>query len=320
MISPRTTERITEIAARLGYDGNAALRARLQRQRTIGLVLPSIHHSHYYGDASLLHDVLSDEGYKIVLACHHHDPELEEPIIRSLLEHPVDGLIQVPCTPGGIEQYLGEAPEIPVIELGAHSSSPSLDAVFIDERQGINELIDHLVELGHRRIAFLTGRQELHLIQTRASAFRLGVMRAGLNCEESPIIYGPASPSWFRQAVIKLLDAPHPPTALLLGNRQIAIGALLAFEETGVRVPEQLSAVALSDEDFYAISQPALTSFDYPFREMGMMAAQLLLERLHPRAESDHGPRIVQLSGQLRVRHSTAAPEKAAARRMVMSQ
>jgi LacI family transcriptional regulator len=317
MIPSGTQDRIIKLAQEMDYRGSA-MRHRLRPQRTIGLVVPSIRHANYYEDVSLLHDVLSDEGYRIILACHHHDPELDQQIVRSLIDHPIDGLIHVPCSPAGVEGYLGGATTFPVVELGVRSKSRHVDAVVIDERQGIRELVGHLLHLGHRRIAFLTGRQDLHLIQRRTRSFRNEIAKAGLSLRECPVVFGPASPPWFRQATLKLLNTADAPTALILGNRQIAVGSLMAFDEAGMRVPGQVSVAALTDEDFYSVSRPPLTSFDYPFREMGMMAAQLLLERLNPEADPDVEPRAVEFTGQLLRRRSTA-PARTTSRRAAIT-
>jgi len=306
-ISAKTRERVLETANRLGYHGTALLRATLQRQRTIGLVIPSIRNNHYYDDASLLHDLLSEEGYKIILSCHYNEIERDRQILTSLINHPVDGIIHTPCTPRGYEDVLALPIAIPIVELGARSSSQRADMICADEDGAIRELVEHLVGLGHTKIALFTGRKDLFHIRVRSDSFRLATANSGLHRRNCPIVYGPSSIQWFRDAMCDLLREHERPTAAILGNKPSLLGVLQATNEAGLSIPQDLSLVSFTSEDWHAVTTPALTSYVHPYQEMGMMAAQILKQRIEPGVSTDPEPRVIRFSGEIITRESTAA-------------
>lgn len=308
-ISLATRQRVAEVAKTLRYRGNATARSlRRGESRKIGLIIPNLHNSHYYHDASLLHDLLSHEGYRIILGCHNYDPEQDANILQSLIEHEVDGLIHVPCTLGGAEGVLGPDQGVPLVELGLRSNTEWANSVFSDEGPSFNELVEHLVQLGHKRIALITGREELHHIQVRSTLFHEAVARANLPTQFCPIHYGPASIQWAQDTTHAIVSGNDRATALIVANSPALVGVLLGLKDANKSIPKDVSVIALSSEDWYATSNPPLTAYEYPFREMGMMAAQILLTRLHPDADADPGPSVVGFTGRIIMRESTAAP------------
>lgn len=310
-ISALTRERVHEASKRLGYRGNALVRATLQRQKTIGLVIPSIRYSHYYDDTSLLHDVLSEQGYKIILSCHHNDVSRDKEILESLMRHPVDGIIHTPCTPNGYEDLVARPTPIPIVEIGTRTPSQRADVVSANEDAAIAELIHHLVELGHHRIALLTGRNDLYHVRRRAESFRVALRERGVDDTDCPVVFGPSNVQWFRETTRDLLNHSERMTAAIPTNKPALVGALLAAKERRLRIPEDMSILSFTAEDWHAAMSPAVSSFAHPFQEMGMMAAQILIQRIEPHAATDHDPRLVKFSGEIIERESTAPPPEA---------
>ena len=306
-ISDKTRERVKESAKRLGYSGNALLRATLQRQKTIGLVIPSIRNSHYYDDASLLHDVLSDDGYKIILSCHHNEVARDKSILESLIANPVDGIIHTPCTPNGYEDLLNLPTPIPIVELGSRSTSQRVDMICADEDAAVRELVDHLTALGHRRITLFTGRKDLYHIRVRSDSFRHAIADHELLKRDCAIVYGPSSIQWFREAMSELLGEANRPTAAILANKPALIGAMQAIRQVGLQVPSDMSIVSFTSEDWHTITTPALTTYVHPYQEMGMMAAQILMKRIEPGAGTEPEPRVIRFTGEIIQRESTGA-------------
>jgi LacI family transcriptional regulator len=307
-ISTSTRARVHEVAERLGYSGSALLRAKLQRQRTIGLVIPSIRSGHYYEDVSLLHDVLSDEGYKIILSCHHNDPNRDKAILESLIEHPVDGIIHTPCSPKGYEDLLTLPAPIPIVELGSRAPSQHADMICADEDAAIREIVEHFIELGHTRVALFTGRKDLYHIRVRTESFRHVLANGNLLKRDCPIVYGPSSIQWFRNAMAELLGEPNRPTAVVLGNKPSLIGVLQATDEAGLGIPRDISLVSFTNEDWHTVTNPPLSTYVHPYQEMGMMAAQILKQRFSLDENTDAEPRIIRFSGEIIERQSTSSP------------
>jgi LacI family transcriptional regulator len=307
-ISAATRGRVREIADQLGYSGSALLRATLQRQHTVGLVIPSIRSGHYYEDVSLLHDVLSDEGYKIILSCHHNDQARDREILQSLIAHPVDGIIHTPCTPHGFEDLLPGAPTIPIVELGSRMPSPEVDLICADEDGAIREIVEYLVGLGHRRIALFTGRKDLFHIRVRTDSFRAALNANSLLKRDCAIVYGPSSIHWFRNAMRELLTEENRPTAVVLGNKPSLVGVLQAANLAGLTLPRDLSLVSFTSEDWHTVTTPPLTTYLHPYQEMGMMAAQLLKQRFLRDEDADLTPKVIRFTGEIIERQSAAPP------------
>jgi LacI family transcriptional regulator len=308
-ISYATRARIEEVAVRLGYFDRAYRYSTKKGQSgVIGLVVPTISPTTRYEDASLLHDLLAHEGYRIMLCVNHQSAAEDGRLLRSLILQPVDGIIHVPCTPDGAEtHYKGDLP-VPVIELGARTSSKVLDTVSLDDSNAVSEIVNHLVRLNHRRIAMFTGPQELYQVQSCAEAFSWATNHYGLRKRECQTLFGAPSVQWARKEAMNLLDSPQRPTAMIAANNTSAIGILLAAKELGAAIPRDLSVVGFSEEDWHAITETPLTSYEHPVSEMGMMAAQLLLRRLRPAPGEDEEPRTVRFGGRLIQRGSTAPP------------
>lgn len=301
-----TRQRVAKAAEQVGYE-KASKSTLSPSGRLVGLVVPSIRNRHYYGDASLLHDVLLREGYKIILCCHENDADRDAQMLRSLVELPVTGIVHTPCTPAGAEGVFGGAIDIPIIELGTRSTSRRVDVVSTDEDAAMRDLVEHLVGLGHRRIALFTGRRTMFHIQVRASAFRTATGRAGLDERSCPVAYGPSSVDSFENQMEGFLGRPDAPTAAIVANKPGAIGVLLALKKVGRSVPEDFSLVGTTNEDWYAVTTPPITTYEHPFREMGMVAAELLLRRMTQPTNGRFEPNVVHFSGHLIARASTLA-------------
>ncbi|HVB06471.1 MAG TPA: LacI family DNA-binding transcriptional regulator [Acidimicrobiales bacterium] len=310
-VDPKTRRRIEAAATALGYRSNVLARAlRRHQSGTIGLVIPSLEKYNYAAAVRLLHDALSAEDYQLILCCHRDDPALELRALQSLADRQVDAIVHVPFDDAGAAALLQLAEPLPIVELYRRSRATDVDAVVGDDERGGHDLAEHVLAAGHRRIALVIGGAELSTTKGRVAGFSRAVREAGVSADDCPVFYGTSGLAWGQQVVDELLAAADPPTAIITGSTQIALGAMQQLVRAGAQIPRDVSFVAYSNADWCELMSPPVTTYEIPQPEMGLMAAQLLLNHLRPSIDHDLQPRTVSFSGRLLVRASVGAPRQ----------
>src|SRR5467141_1899571 len=301
-IPHRTQERIREAARELNYRPNFMARSlRAQRSFTIGVVVPEISEGYAALVMSGIEDHLLEEGYFYFVVSHRHRADLILEYPRLLQQRAVEGLIAVDttCQKGAL---------IPVVAVSGHREVEGVTNIVLDHALAARLAMEHLVQLGHRKIAFLKGQEfssdtEIRWESERGAAKELGLeineRLVGQLDSESP------SPEVGYGVTRKLLATGEAFTALFAFNDISAIGAIRALREAGRRVPEDASVVGVDDIQSAAFQNPALTTVRQPLREMGVIAAQILLRRINASAKTPY-PKTVTVEPELIVRESTA--------------
>jgi len=301
-IPHRTQERIRIAARELNYRPNFMARSlRAQRSFTIGVVVPEISEGYAALVMSGIEDHLLEEGYFYFVVSHRHRADLILEYPRLLQQRAVEGLIAVDttCQKGAL---------IPVVAVSAHREVEGVTNIVLDHALAAKLAMEHLVQLGHDKIAFLKGQEfssdtEIRWESERGAAKELGLeineRLVGQLDSESP------SPEVGYGVTRKLLATGEAFTALFAFNDISAIGAIRALREAGRRVPEDVSVVGFDDIQSAAFQNPALTTVRQPLREMGVIAAQILLRRINASAKTPY-PKTVTVEPELIVRESTA--------------
>ena len=169
--------------------------------------------------------------------------------------------------------------------------SANVDAVRCDSEQGAYEMTRYLLDLGHRRIALLTGPAGVSTAQDRVNGYRRALHEFGLNGSDDLVVYGEFAPASGYRMAQQVLDLPHRPTALFAANNFIAAGAYRAVRDAGLEIPADLTMVAFDDLPAGLAVEPFMTVIEQPAYEMGSRAAELLFARL-----SGHTPPNVRKS------------------------
>lgn len=306
-VSPALRERVLQAVERLGYRPHAVAKGlRTGRTGFLGLVIPDA------GDplASPLirgvQDAAAVAGYHIVLESAATKREREGAV--SILNRPgiLDGLIlDSSClTPESLE--LPVLRGIPLTFVGHRPEGWDADMVASDEVGGAMLAVRHLWELGHRRIGYLGTTKASPAARLRQESYHQAFAQHGLPWDERLVVeVAPSRYGGYRGAKTLLAALPRP-TALLAAGDALAIGALLALQEVGLRVPEEISMICCDGAPIADLTQPPLTTVAQPRYEVGARAAQMLVERLEGK-ESGPG-RTVLLMPHLVKRKSTAAP------------
>jgi LacI family transcriptional regulator len=315
-VAEPTRRRVVNAAKKAGYHPNALARAlRTEETNLVGLVVPDIRSSFFASAASILQKVLEENGYRVILCISHEDETIDRDYLLSLLELRVDGIVHVPCTPGGAKFIRDAGSFTPLVELNRHSYETIFDSFTADDRDGAFELTKYLIGLDHRRIAMIAGPKAISTTRDRASGFEEACSSA--NLDETVVRYGDFSSQSSFETVLELMNQPLPPTAIFASSNQLVIGALRACAELRLDIPRDVSLIGFDDAEWYSLCSPPLTTYSLPLEQMGMMAAQLLVSRMTSVPLRDTAPRRAthcRLSGRFIERGSCAAPSTSEAR------
>lgn len=309
-VRPETRRRVLEAVAKFDFRPNDLARSLLLKStRTVGLAIPDIANPYYPLISRGVEDVASAHGYTVVLGNTDRDAAKSERYIDTMLQKQVDGIILA----GGGTDFTRASERFArrgtrVVFIGR--PGPPWPSVRVPNTDAAAAAIEHLVGLGHRRIAFIGGAPALTSAQDRLEGYRRSVAAHGLDDDERLCARGDFTEAGGYRATAQLLALSRPPTAVFAANDRMAIGALAAAHDAGRRVPDDLSLVGFDDIPMASYLRPALTTVALPGYEMGAAAMRLLLEELAREPGADGGPPpAVALEAGLVVRDSTAPPQ-----------
>lgn len=291
-MGPETRERVSQAMAVLDYRPNATARGlRSQRTRALGLLLLD-------DDAKFLADPMTDmvmagagdvareDGYGMLIQSARFG-EIDDGLLRPLLESRVDGVIlYLSGEPSSRSTYIRRVEELgyPAIVFG-ESSHGGLPSVTAANYEGAFGLARHLLEKGHRRIAFAAARTSWPQIEDRYSGYRAALQEAGIEpARELQLFRGRWDAAGGAEMAEALFELRDPPTAVMAANDLLALGVMHAARTRGMRVPEDVAVSGFNDFDFAAFLDPPLTTASIPVYEMGRAAAASLVDQLEERA------------------------------------
>jgi DNA-binding LacI/PurR family transcriptional regulator len=303
LIPAATAQRIQQIARESGYTASAVARSLVTRKtQAIGVVVTSIADP-FNGDlVDGIEEVANQHGYSVILATSQADPEREVAVVRSFGERRVDGILVASSRVGSLYLPMLEELKIPIVLVNNQHGSDFTHSISVDNVDGAYRAARHLLDLGHRRIAYLGDRLGLHSDEDRFAGFRKALAESGTPLHQELVVYGDGKLEGAASAARELLRAGEQPTAVVCYNDVSALGLLRAAEERGIAVPGALSVTGFDDILYAALARPALTTVRQPRREMGRKATELLLETFG----GSPAEKAVVIGGELIVRHSTA--------------
>lgn len=302
VIPEHTKQRILDAARELKYRPNYFARSlRLQRTYTIGVITEQIGDPYGATIISGIEDALRGTDYLFLTMVHRHDPRVLKNYSEMLISRGVEGFIM-------IDTSLLEEPSLPTIAIAGHAEVRGVTNLILDQKLAARLALTHLLELGHRDIAFMKGQPT-----SSDSASRWAAITSA--CEELNIRVRPelvvqiqhdlATPQLGYPYAKELIERKIPFTALFAYNDLSAVGALWALREAGLRVPTDVSVIGFDDVQIAGYSEPPLTTIRQPLERMGQLAARSLIDRIEKRAE--YQSEIV-IQPELVVRASTGPP------------
>lgn len=307
LISAATRARIQRLAAEMGYSPDAGARGLVRgRTCTVGVVVTTIADPFSAEVVEGIEDVAYAHGYAVLLAASQDEPEREIVAVEMLRSQRVAAVIVTSSRVGALHQERLGAAGVPVILLNSHSRqlTPHTLSVRVDDVHGGRLATEHLLALGHRRIAHVLGPAGHSPSVDRLAGYRAALEDAGVPFDPALVFAGTGRPMGGEEALAALLALTDRPTAVFCYNDMTAVGLLRAARLAGLSVPGDLAVVGFDDIPFAAYTAPALTTIAQPKFEMGQRAMRMALS-LMAGAEGD-GARNVILAGRLVARESTA--------------
>jgi LacI family transcriptional regulator len=304
-VSVEAREQVLKAIAKLGYHPSDVARSlRTRRTLTIGLVIPDITNPYYGEMAQAVEEVSFQHGYTVILAHSSHLPERELRYSQVLRSKQVDGAIFLPVTPDLEALHVLHRAGIAVVVL--ERMVPGYPCIMADEHCAGFLATRHLLELGHRRIGCIAVAGDSTSSTARAEGYRAALVEAGILPARDLVVeceYGYVAGE---MAAHRFLQLSERPTAVVAHNDLMAIGAMKAFAEAGLKIPGDISVVGFDDIAAASYVQPPLTTIACPKRQMGQAAIELLLNLMQ--SEERVTPRPTKLAVELVVRGSTGRP------------
>jgi LacI family transcriptional regulator len=292
-----------------GYSTNRTARA-LSAGRTglIGVTLPMLHHSYFSIILAGAAEALYEHDMRMVLCPTQHEHEREVTLLERLMQGTTDGAMLILPEESGEElRGLHDHGYPFVIVDPRHPRNEEVPTVSAAHSSGAGEAVDHLLELGHRRIAAITGPRGWIATEDRLRGYHGALAAAGIMPDPELEVASNFETSGGARAAQALLELDRPPTAIFAFNDMMAIGAMQAVRARGLQVPDDISVIGFDDTFEAEIVVPALTTVRQPLAEMGRMGVSQLVRILHnQRIDALH----VEVETKLVVRDSTAAPRR----------
>jgi DNA-binding LacI/PurR family transcriptional regulator len=303
-IPPKTQERIRQAAQELNYRPNLMARSlRQKRSFTVGVMVPEISEGYAAMVMSGVEDYLLQEGYFYFVVSHRHRRDLIEEYPHLLQQRAVEGLIAV-------DTACSEQSTLPTVAISGHKEVRGVTNIVLDHNRAARVALEHLKKLGHTRIALVKGQDFSSDTEPRWHALLSVAAELGISVKDELIIQlesDSSSPEVGYQMSQSLLARNVPFTALFAFNDISAIGAIRSLRENGKRVPEDVSVIGFDDILSAAYQNPGLTTVRQPLRQMGLIAAETLLQRINGSGKGKHQKEIV-VQPELIIRQTTAPP------------
>ncbi len=307
-VSAATRSRVLAAVARLRYQPNLVAQGLKNRvTRTIGLIVPDISNPFFPAIVRGIEDVANQAGLAVLLCNTYEDLSKERNYLALLQKRMVDGLIF--ATVGANTEHLRmlRRQRMPAVLIARAPGGVDMDAVLVDNRRGEREAVEHLLRLGHRRIAFIGGPAILPVAGERLAGYRDALGAAGIRFDPALVFDGGFRPEGGAAAVEALLRRRVKFTAIVAANDLMATGAMEYLHRRGRRLPGDVAVVGFDDITFASLVEPPLTTVAQPKYQMGRLAMERLLELLNGGASR---PRRLVLEPRLVVRKSCGATLK----------
>lgn len=310
LVSAQTKARIQRLAREMGYSPDAQARSLVMgRTQTVGVVVTTIADPFIAEIVQVIERTARDHGYSVILASSDAQPEREIAAVEMLHSKRVDGVVVTSSRIGALYQDYLDRLSVPVVLVNSHSEQrgPYTFSINVDNRHGACLATKHLIELGHRRIAYITGPSDHSDDLDRLVGYREALNQVGIGFDPSLVVSGNGRASGGESALPTLSALANPPTAVFCYNDMTAIGLMRAARQAGLEVPQKLSLVGFDDIPFASYVQPSLTTIAQPKAKMGARALEMVLDLMSDPGSTGEGGSTFVVVGELVVRESSGA-------------
>jgi LacI family transcriptional regulator len=277
-VAPATEARILQAIEELGYRPNAVARSlRMARGHSLGLILPDSSNPYFALLARAVEEVAYRSGYPLLVGNAADSAEREIGYLHAFVDRQVEGLLVIPTAEDEVLETEFAKVGVPLVVLDRSLDQSVFANVVAASVEGSRDVVRHLIEHGHTRIACLSG-PEVSTSEERVAGFRQAMESAGL--EPGRVLSRPFGGSAGYGALPALMEGPEPPTALFVTSDLAAMGLLRAAFDMGLDVPQDLAVVSFDGIEYAAYTRPGLTTVSQPITQMAEVATQLLMDAL----------------------------------------
>lgn len=275
-----TVQRVMDAVRKLNYEPNVLARnLRKQETRFVIVVLPDITNPFFSRILRGMEDTAQAAGYNVLLCNTDNDPARELTYIKILQRRGADGIIFLTARVDK-SHILQLSHTLPVVLACEYVEGLPVPMVSIDNLSAAFTAVNHLLQLGHKRIAMINGPGNVILCRERLTGYRLALQQAGISFDPALVRNGTFHHDSGVEAMKSLLEEAGPLTAVFCANDEMAIGAINCAKSRGLRVPEDLAVVGFDDIDFASMYDPPVTTVAQPMYQIGETAMRLLLSKV----------------------------------------
>jgi DNA-binding LacI/PurR family transcriptional regulator len=310
LVSEETRARIQLLAREMGYSPDAQARSLVMgRTQTIGVVVTTITDPFIAEIVQAIESTAHQHGYSVLLASSNSEPEREIAAVEMFHSKRVDGVVVTSSRVGALYQDHLDRLGVPVVLLNSHNDQrgPYTFSVGVDNKHGGYLATSHLVDLGHRRVGYVTGPANHSDDLDRLAGYRQALVEAGLALDPALVVPGTGRVCGGQRALPALTALADSPTAVFCYNDMTAIGLLRAAREKGISVPGELAVAGFDDVPIASYIEPPLTTIAQPKLDLGKRAMEMALDLLSRGGQSGGVASNVVVQGKLIVRESSGA-------------
>lgn len=281
-VTPATKQKVQAVIEQLNYTPNAHARNLASgRSSSLGLIISDIANPFFPELVKSMQEQATAHGYDVILMNTNYDPARTASCVQRLIEQKVRG---VAIMTSEMEPHLGErltAKEVATVFLDLGAVGPHTSNIVVDYEKGIRQGVEHLLALGHRRIAYISGPPQMKSAARRRTAFARTMKKYQSSLHTAPLIFaGDLKVGGGQNAAREILRLAPLPTAIIAANDLMAIGALRELKNADLRVPADISLLGFDDILFAALADPPLTTIALPRAEIGRAAIQALIQTI----------------------------------------
>lgn len=306
-INENTKRQVIKLAQKLNYQPNMLALSLLNRKtNTIGIIVPEITSYFFSSVINGIQDYVNDTGYQLIISQTEESNEKEKEILQAMSRVRVDGFLVSPTSETHDAKHFNKLVDngTPLVIFDRDCVGCNADKVLVDDYEGAFQAVEYLIKSGCRRIAHITGPDNLSISTHRLNGYLDALKKHNIS-KKNELIFNVKgfTPEFGVEAAKSMMELRQLPDAIFAINDGIAIGAMYVIKEAGIQIPNQISVVGFDDEPHSSYFIPPLTSVWQPVYDMGLLSARILLNKL--RGEKTAKTRFEILKPELIVRESS---------------
>jgi len=305
-ISEKTKDDVKSLSKKWEYQPNYLARGlQTRKTKVVGILVPEIRHYFFSAVISGIEEVMYKKGYAIMVCQSHEDPMREAKNLEAFISHQIAGLLisisQNTKSKESFETVFNRG--IPLVFFDRVLESMRTSRVVVNDRQGGFDATEHLIKSGYQRIGFIGGPKHLNINRNRMAGYKMAQKKFNRPIEKELVVFTGLNEKDGVEGAYKLLHLQNRPDAILCINDPVAMGVYSVLKEQNLKIPNDVAVVGFSDNPVSKMQNPTLTTVSQPAYEMGLTAANLLLEQINSPIKIKQ--KVITLDTKLIIRGST---------------